>query len=120
MYMEDVKIRQSKAIENLHGIIMKYFSYEKYEIILTDCEISRFARYEIKFAFHICEANISYAQRISYYEVIFHSPQANFIEKSTDRVNAFFWRRGRDSNPRVLAHKLISSQPRYDRFDTSP
>ena len=29
------------------------------------------------------------------------------------------WRRGRDSNPRVIAHKLISSQPRYDRFDTS-
>ena len=30
-----------------------------------------------------------------------------------------FWRRGRDSNPRVIAHKLISSQPRYDHFDTS-
>ena len=30
------------------------------------------------------------------------------------------WRRGRDSNPRVVSHKLISSQPRYDRFDTSP
>ena len=31
----------------------------------------------------------------------------------------FSWRRGRDSNPRVVSHKLISSQPRYDRFDTS-
>ena len=31
-----------------------------------------------------------------------------------------FWRRERDSNPRVVAHKLISSQPRYDRFDISP
>jgi hypothetical protein len=31
-----------------------------------------------------------------------------------------FWRRGWDSNPRVVSHKLISSQPRYDRFDTSP
>ena len=30
------------------------------------------------------------------------------------------WRRERDSNPRVLAHKLISSQPRYDHFDISP
>ena len=30
------------------------------------------------------------------------------------------WRRGWDSNPRGLAPKLISSQPRYDRFDTSP
>lgn len=32
----------------------------------------------------------------------------------------FFWRRGRDSNPRGIAPKLISSQPRYDHFDTSP
>ena len=30
------------------------------------------------------------------------------------------WRRERDSNPRVLSHKLISSQPRYDHFDISP
>ena len=37
--------------------------------------------------------------------------------------NIFFiahrWRRGRDSNPRAVSSKLISSQPRYDRFDTS-
>ena len=31
-----------------------------------------------------------------------------------------FWRRRWDSNPRAVAGKLISSQPRYDRFDTSP
>ena len=31
-----------------------------------------------------------------------------------------FWRRRRDSNPRAVAGKLISSQPRYDHFDTSP
>ena len=30
------------------------------------------------------------------------------------------WRRGRDSNPRAIARKLISSQPRYDHFDTPP
>ena len=30
------------------------------------------------------------------------------------------WRRGQDSNLRALASKLISSQPRYDHFDTSP
>ncbi len=29
------------------------------------------------------------------------------------------WRREWDSNPRVIAHKLISSQPRYDHFDIS-
>ncbi len=32
----------------------------------------------------------------------------------------WLWRRERDSNPRVVSHKLISSQPRYDRFDISP
>ena len=36
------------------------------------------------------------------------------------RMLLAFWRRERDSNPRVLAHKLISSQPRYDHFDISP
>ena len=29
------------------------------------------------------------------------------------------WRSGWDSNPREIALKLISSQPRYDRFDTA-
>ena len=32
----------------------------------------------------------------------------------------FTWRRGWDSNPRAPEDKLISSQPRYDHFDTSP
>ena len=31
-----------------------------------------------------------------------------------------FWRRVWDSNPRGLAPKLISNQPRYDRFDNPP
>ena len=31
----------------------------------------------------------------------------------------FIWRRERDSNPRGIAPKLISSQHRYDRFDIS-
>lgn len=29
------------------------------------------------------------------------------------------WRSGWDSNPRAVARKLISSQPRYDHFDTA-
>ena len=29
------------------------------------------------------------------------------------------WRSGRDSNPREISLKLISSQPRYDHFDTA-
>ena len=36
------------------------------------------------------------------------------------RMTVDLWRRGRDSNPRAIARKLISSQPRYDHFDTSP
>ena len=38
------------------------------------------------------------------------------------RSKAYFaptWRSGRDSNPRAIARKLISSQPRYDHFDTA-
>ena len=31
-----------------------------------------------------------------------------------------FWRSEWDSNPRAVARKLISSQPRYDHFDTAP
>ena len=30
-----------------------------------------------------------------------------------------FWRSGWDSNPRAVVRKLISSQPRYDHFDTA-
>ena len=45
-------------------------------------------------------------------------------DSTHDRISSIIcwvlgWRRGWDSNPRGLASKLISSQPRYDRFDTS-
>ena len=33
---------------------------------------------------------------------------------------AFWWRRGRDSNPCGVAPRRFSRPPRYDRFDTSP
>ena len=39
--------------------------------------------------------------------------------KPNDRFR-FFWRKRWDSNPRAREDYLISSQPRYDRFDTSP
>ena len=35
-------------------------------------------------------------------------------------MTVILWRRRWDSNPRAVARKLISSQPRYDHFDTSP
>ena len=36
------------------------------------------------------------------------------------RFTGLRWRRRWDSNPRTLADQLISSQSRYDHFDTSP
>ena len=35
------------------------------------------------------------------------------------KLSSDTWRRRWDSNPRGIAAKLISSQSRYDRFDTS-
>ena len=36
------------------------------------------------------------------------------------RFTGFRWRKRWDSNPRTLADQLISSQSRYDHFDTLP
>lgn len=42
-------------------------------------------------------------------------------QKKTGYAGLIFkWRRRWDSNPRALADYLISSQARYDHFDTSP
>ena len=51
-------------------------------------------------------------------------PRAAFriphIQKSSTPDGVLlFWRSGWDSNPREIALKLISSQPRYDHFDTA-
>ena len=40
--------------------------------------------------------------------------------KSSPKGEPFIWRRRWDSNPRGLAPYLISSQGRYDHFDTPP
>ena len=45
----------------------------------------------------------------------------NNAEKSGDSgLFRRFWRRVWDSNPRDVAVKLISNQPRYDHFDNPP
>ena len=56
------------------------------------------------------------------YMYLFCYKQSLFVNKNLNRVFdlGFNWRRGWDSNPREIALKLISSQPRYDHFDTSP
>ena len=42
-------------------------------------------------------------------------------EKAWNRlIPGLSWRRRWDSNPRALADNLISSQARYDHFDTAP
>ncbi len=53
-------------------------------------------------------------------EKAFHPHPTSTNKKRTPCDVLFCWRRGRDSNPRAISHKLISSQPRYDHFDTSP
>ena len=45
---------------------------------------------------------------------------ATCMQKRHPQRMPFRWRRVRDSNPRAIARKLISSQPRYDHFDNSP
>ena len=53
-----------------------------------------------------------------------HDALASALKKEKARNPACllaFWRSGWDSNPRAAQHrKLISSQPRYDLFDTAP
>ena len=41
------------------------------------------------------------------------------MKKAIRKSEWLFWRSGWDSNPRGIAPKLISSQPRYDHFDTA-
>ena len=45
--------------------------------------------------------------------------RSRFSIKKFEKQPRFTWRSGRDSNPRGIAPKLISSQPRYDHFDTA-
>ena len=40
--------------------------------------------------------------------------------RNSIKITVDLWRRRWDSNPRTLADQLISSQSRYDHFDTSP
>ena len=47
-------------------------------------------------------------------------PTHSFKQRTHAEHGSFVWRRGWDSNPRRCYPKLISSQPRYDHFDTSP
>ena len=50
----------------------------------------------------------------------FYSLLCKAIKKQpAGRSGRLFWHSGRDSNPRAIARKLISSQPRYDHFDTA-
>ena len=49
------------------------------------------------------------------------NPSEQKVESARFRtLSTQVWRRGWDSNPCGIAPKLISSQPRYDHFDTSP
>ena len=68
--------------------------------------------------------NIIFVQNVTLSQNIVKNSGIIIVQKSKKAPSfedaSRFWRRERDSNPRVLAHKLISSQPRYDHFDISP
>ena len=49
-----------------------------------------------------------------------HSLDKNKEKAPKTYVFKAFWRRVWDSNPRGVAPKLISNQPRYDHFDNPP
>ena len=48
-----------------------------------------------------------------------HGRGAKKKDPNCIQIRVLLWRRGWDSNPRDVSAKLISSQPRYDHFDTS-
>ena len=60
----------------------------------------------------------SYAKRVI--STIRENDKKKRKVQQTLEFTGLFWRRGWDSNPCAIARKLISSQPRYDHFDTSP
>ena len=52
--------------------------------------------------------------------VLIAGKQRRACKRQKTICRLIFWRRGWDSNPCAISRKLISSQPRYDHFDTSP
>ena len=78
------------------------------------------------FCLLLCRAKIfGHRSKTTHRVVLFTAFESLFVFSAKQKRNAdwrpvLLWRRERDSNPRVLAHKLISSQPRYDHFDISP
>ena len=69
------------------------------------------AKCEIKFALSYAVRHISYCVAIFHTRSVFHLPQANFIEKSIDIVDAFFWWGGVDSNHRSNKQQIYSLSP---------
>ena len=53
-------------------------------------------------------------------KLVFTECRGQKMSSRTIKSVTTIWRRGWDSNPCAIARKLISSQPRYDHFDTSP
>ncbi len=67
----------------------------------------------------ILMSDFSVCHKVKPQHLIKIKPQNTYVLRLLFAVLNRIWRRGRDSNPRAVSSKLISSQPRYDRFDTS-
>ena len=64
---------------------------------------------------------VAYGYIISLGGGIFNSKEGEFRKKiKPDKNRALGWRKRWDSNPRYREVQLISSQSRYDHFDTLP
>ena len=74
---------------------MKYSADAECEIIhCVNCEISHFVRCEMKFALHICEANISQRSYFTWALPNFTRCRRISLKKAHLRCRcAFFWRR---------------------------
>ncbi len=70
-------------------------------------------------------AHLDYSSKLTSADAMLNGLALRKIEKEKPAAGKTdywrdFWRRRWDSNPRTLADQLISSQSRYDHFDTSP
>ena len=104
---------------------MKYSAHAECEILLlrSQCEM-KFAHIRISEYFTFAK-QIFHSVAISHGEAIFHSPKANFVEKSTHclgrQMCAFFWRRRWDLNPRDGITGLRDFESRlFNHLSTSP
>ena len=100
------------VLQDLRGEEVKYSALAECEIIhCVNCEISHFVRCEMKFALHICEANISQRSYFTWALPNFTRRRRISLKKESKSFDllSFFWRRHPDLNRgiRVLQTRAL-------------